>query len=103
MQSAWLKELGISRLISGPRMLASRFLDRAVFLRELLPQDLQVEIEQLTHTVNLSHPRVLQMVTDSLRYWALEMHVEGFRFDLATILAREPWGDGAASLHCRPK
>jgi len=31
------------------------------------------------------------MVTDSLRYWALEMHVDGFRFDLATILAREPW------------
>ena len=44
------------------------------------------------NTVNLSHPRVLQMVTDSLRYWALEMHVDGFRFDLATILAREPWG-----------
>jgi isoamylase len=35
---------------------------------------------------------VLQMVTDSLRYWAEEMHVDGFRFDLATILAREPYG-----------
>ncbi|MCK8783021.1 glycogen debranching protein GlgX [Roseomonas sp. NAR14] len=44
------------------------------------------------NTVNLSHPRVLQMVTDSLRYWAQEMHVDGFRFDLATILAREPYG-----------
>jgi isoamylase len=44
------------------------------------------------NTVNLSHPRVLQMVTDSLRYWALEMHVDGFRFDLATILGREPQG-----------
>jgi glycogen operon protein len=44
------------------------------------------------NTVNLSHPRVLQMVTDSLRYWAEEMHVDGFRFDLATILAREPYG-----------
>ena len=32
------------------------------------------------------------MVTDSLRYWATEMHVDGFRFDLATILAREPYG-----------
>ena len=32
------------------------------------------------------------MVTDSLRYWAEEMHVDGFRFDLATILAREPYG-----------
>jgi glycogen operon protein len=44
------------------------------------------------NTMNLSHPRVLQMVTDSLRYWATEMHVDGFRFDLATILAREPHG-----------
>ncbi len=44
------------------------------------------------NTVNLSHPRVIQMVTDSLRYWAQEMHVDGFRFDLGTILAREPGG-----------
>jgi isoamylase len=44
------------------------------------------------NTVNLSHPRVIQMVTDSLRYWATEMHVDGFRFDLGTILAREPDG-----------
>ncbi len=44
------------------------------------------------NTFNLSHQRVLQMVTDSLRYWAEEMHVDGFRFDLATILAREPYG-----------
>jgi glycogen operon protein len=44
------------------------------------------------NTLNLSHPRVLQMVTDSLRYWATEMRVDGFRFDLATILAREPYG-----------
>ena len=44
------------------------------------------------NTVNLSHPRVLQMVTDSLRYWVTEMHVDGFRFDLATILGREAQG-----------
>ncbi|MCQ8780754.1 glycogen debranching protein GlgX [Mangrovibrevibacter kandeliae] len=44
------------------------------------------------NTVNLSHQRVLQMVADSLRYWAQEMRVDGFRFDLATILAREPYG-----------
>ena len=40
-------------------------------------------------TVNLEHPRVLQMVMDSLRYWVEEIHVDGFRFDLATALARE--------------
>ncbi len=44
------------------------------------------------NTLNLSHPRVLQMVTDSLRYWVTDMHVDGFRFDLATILGREPHG-----------
>ena len=44
------------------------------------------------NTLNLSHPRVLQMVTDSLRYWVSEMHVDGFRFDLATILGRESYG-----------
>jgi len=41
------------------------------------------------NTLNLRHPRVLQMVMDSLRYWVLEMHVDGFRFDLASALARE--------------
>jgi isoamylase len=44
------------------------------------------------NTVNLSHQRVLPMVADSLRYWATEMRVDGFRFDLATILVREPYG-----------
>jgi isoamylase len=41
------------------------------------------------NTVNVRHPRVLQMVMDSLRYWATECHVDGFRFDLATSLGRE--------------
>ncbi len=41
------------------------------------------------NTVNLEHPRALQLVMDSLRYWVLEMHVDGFRFDLASALARE--------------
>jgi isoamylase len=44
------------------------------------------------NTLNLTHRRVIQMVTDSLRYWVTEMHVDGFRFDLGTILAREPGG-----------
>jgi glycogen operon protein len=44
------------------------------------------------NTLNLSHPRVIQMVTDNLRFWVQEMHVDGFRFDLGTILAREPNG-----------
>lgn len=44
------------------------------------------------NTLNVSHPRVLQMVMDSLRYWAETMHVDGFRFDLAAALARGPRG-----------
>jgi glycogen operon protein len=44
------------------------------------------------NTLNLSHPRVIQMVTDSLRYWVEQTRVDGFRFDLGTILAREPNG-----------
>ncbi len=43
-------------------------------------------------SVNLTHPRVLQMVMDSLRYWVEVCHVDGFRFDLATTLARTPTG-----------
>ncbi|MGE5547767.1 MAG: glycogen debranching protein GlgX [Solirubrobacterales bacterium] len=44
------------------------------------------------NTLNLRHPRVLQMVMDSLRYWVTEMHVDGFRFDLAAALGREKSG-----------
>ena len=40
------------------------------------------------NTLDLEHPRVLQLVMDSLRYWVLEMRVDGFRFDLAVALAR---------------
>ena len=41
------------------------------------------------NTLNMRHPRVLQLIMDSLRYWVVEMHVDGFRFDLASALARE--------------
>ncbi|MCC7365079.1 MAG: glycogen debranching protein GlgX [Dehalococcoidia bacterium] len=41
------------------------------------------------NTLNMLHPRVVQMIMDSLRYWVQEMHVDGFRFDLAATLARE--------------
>lgn len=44
------------------------------------------------NTVNLSHPRVLQLVMDSLRYWVQMFHVDGFRFDLTSTLGREPAG-----------
>ena len=76
----------------GPT-LSFKGIDNASYYR-LLPDHKRFYINDTGtgNTLNLSHPRVLQMVTDSLRYWALEMHVDGFRFDLATILGREPYG-----------
>src|ERR1700704_5466757 len=76
----------------GPT-LSFKGIDNANYYR-LMPDEKRYYINDTGtgNTVNLSHPRVLQMVTDSLRYWVGEMHVDGFRFDLGTILAREPYG-----------
>ena len=76
----------------GPT-LSFKGIDNASYYR-LLPDKPRYYINDTGtgNTLNLSHQRVLQMVTDSLRYWVKEMHVDGFRFDLATILAREPYG-----------
>jgi glycogen operon protein len=76
----------------GPT-LSFKGIDNASYYR-LLPDQPRYYINDTGtgNTVNLSHQRVLQMVTDSLRYWVQEMHVDGFRFDLGTILAREPYG-----------
>ena len=41
------------------------------------------------NSLNMRQPHVLQLIMDSLRYWVTEMHVDGFRFDLASALARE--------------
>src|ERR1700761_62462 len=73
----------------GPT-LSFRGIDNASYYR-LIPDQPRYYINDTGtgNTLNLSHPRVLQMVTDSLRYWVCEMHVDGFRFDLATILGRE--------------
>ena len=73
--------------------LSFKGIDNASYYR-LLPDQPRYYINDTGtgNTVNLSHPKVIQMVTDSLRYWAQDMHVDGFRFDLGTILAREPNG-----------
>ena len=83
----------------GPT-LAWRGIDNASYYR-LQPNARQryVDLSGCGNTLDLSHPRVLQMVMDSLRYWVQDMHVDGFRFDLATALARGPDGfDPRASL-----
>jgi len=76
----------------GPT-LSWRGLDNASYYR-LIPGDERYHINDTGtgNTMNLSHPRVLQMVMDSLRYWVEQYHVDGFRFDLCTILGREGMG-----------
>lgn len=76
----------------GPT-LSFRGIDNASYYR-LQPERRRYYINDTGagNTLNLTHPRVLQMVADSLRFWISEMHVDGFRFDLGTILAREPNG-----------
>ena len=76
----------------GPT-LSFKGIDNASYYR-LLPDQPRYYINDTGtgNTFQLSHPRTLQLVADSLRYWVQEMHVDGFRFDLGTILAREPGG-----------
>jgi isoamylase len=80
---------------SGP-FLSLRGIDNSVYYR-LTPADLRF-YENLTgcgNTVNCEHPRVRALIVDCLRYWVEEMHVDGFRFDLATVLGREAGGFNA--------
>jgi glycogen operon protein len=76
----------------GPT-LSFRGIDNATYYR-LLPDDRRYYVNDTGtgNTLNLSHPPVIQMVMDSLRYAVEELHVDGFRFDLGTVLARELHG-----------
>ena len=73
----------------GPT-LSFRGIDNASYYR-LMPDQPRYYMDYTGcgNTLNVRHPRVLQLIMDSLRYWVLEMHVDGFRFDLASTLARE--------------
>jgi len=83
---------------NGPT-LSFRGLDNASYYR--LPPDSREHYENHTgcgNTLDIRQPRVLQLVLDSLRYWVSDMHVDGFRFDLAPVLGRGDQGfsrDGA--------
>ena len=67
-----------------------RGIDNAAYYR-LSPEDRRhyVDFTGCGNTLNMTNPRTLQLIMDSLRYWIQEMHVDGFRFDLASALARE--------------
>lgn len=75
----------------GPT-LAFRGLDNRSYYR--LKEDCRRYVDDTGcgNTLNITHPMVLRMVLDSLRYWVEVMHVDGFRFDLATTLGREQHG-----------
>jgi glycogen operon protein len=74
---------------TGPT-LSLRGIDNASYYR-LLPNQPRFyqDFTGCGNTLNMRSPQVLQLIMDSLRYWVLEMHVDGFRFDLASALARE--------------
>jgi glycogen operon protein len=73
----------------GP-MLAFKGIDNQAYYR-LIGDDPRYYMDYTGtgNSLNVRHPHVLQLIMDSLRYWVLEMHVDGFRFDLASTLARE--------------
>ena len=76
----------------GP-FLSFKGIDNAAYYR-LMPDDKRFYVNDTGcgNTVNCSHPRVIQMIIDSLRYWTEVMEVDGFRFDLASVLGREADG-----------
>ncbi len=73
----------------GPT-LSLRGIDNASYYRLVDQQpEYYMDYTGTGNTLNVRHPHTLQLIMDSLRYWVLEMHVDGFRFDLAATLARE--------------
>ena len=72
----------------GPT-LSMRGIDNASYYRLSPDPRYYMDFTGCGNTLNMTQPRVLQLIMDSLRYWVTEMHVDGFRFDLASTLARE--------------
>jgi glycogen operon protein len=72
----------------GPT-LCFRGIDNASYYRLVDDRRYYMDYTGCGNTLNMTHPHTLQLIMDSLRYWVREMHVDGFRFDLASTLARE--------------
>jgi isoamylase len=72
----------------GP-MLSLKGIDNAAYYRLADDQRFYYDTTGTGNSLNVRHPHTLQMIMDSLRYWVTEMHVDGFRFDLAASLARQ--------------
>ena len=72
----------------GP-MLSFKGIDNAYYYRLTDDKRYYMDYTGTGNSLNMRHPHALQLLMDSLRYWVVEMHVDGFRFDLASTLARE--------------
>lgn len=75
---------------NGP-YISFRGLDNSIYYM-LTPEGYYFNFSGTGNTLNCNNPVVRNMVLDCLRYWASEYHIDGFRFDLASILGRDPWG-----------
>ena len=87
--STWSTTTPPRATTSGP-MLSFKGIDNAAYYR-IMADDPRYYMDYTGtgNSLNMRHPHVLQLMMDSLRYWIEEMHVDGFRFDLAATLARE--------------
>jgi glycogen operon protein len=82
---------------SGP-VLNLKGIDNSVYYRLLPDKRYYDNVTGCGNTVNCEHPQVRSLIIDCLRYWVEEMHVDGFRFDLATVLARDGSGFNESSV-----
>jgi glycogen operon protein len=71
-----------------------RGIDNEAYYRLSADRARYVDFTGCGNSLNVAHPQTLQLIMDSLRYWVMEMHVDGFRFDLASALARGLWEVG---------
>ncbi|MGZ5004631.1 MAG: glycogen debranching protein GlgX [Chthoniobacterales bacterium] len=75
---------------NGPT-LSLRGIDNSSYYRLDENRAYYVDFTGCGNSLKVSHPQTLRLIMDSLRYWVTQMHVDGFRFDLASALARELW------------
>jgi glycogen operon protein len=75
--------------IKGPQLSLRGIDNRSYYRLDPKSPDRYIDYTGTGNSLNVSHPQTLKLIMDSLRYWAVEMHVDGFRFDLASTLARE--------------
>jgi glycogen operon protein len=79
--------------IDGPLLSFRGIENRGYYLLDRADQSRYLDFTGCGHTINANHSIVRRMILDCLRYWVSEMHVDGFRFDLASVFSRDEWGE----------